>query len=45
MKSSHYFFASFWREKALDIGNKENQEAQQDCDFDNVIKKELYAST
>ena len=44
MKSSHNLSAFLWRKIALDVGDEQNQNAQQDHDFDDIVEKELETS-
>ena len=43
-KSAHNLFAALRRKIALNIGNQENQEAQQNRDLNDVVQKELHAA-
>ena len=45
MKAAENLFAALRRKVALDVTDNENQQAEQNRDFDHIIKKELYAAS
>lgn len=45
MKSAKNLFGAFRRKVTLDVGDDQNQNAQQYHDLDNIVEEELDAAT